>query len=239
MIAASRHGFPVGEECGTPVSMKGREAQVAGLNEFARKQKEDSRRRLVEAAERVFNRAGYIAPSVDDIAQEAGVSRQTFYRHYDGKLAIAMEFFERHNDISLPLWLKIGDLDYADPAVVTGWITELFDFNEARRLSLRTFVEMGTQEPEFLDRIKELIPAIVDRLGDTIPALAATRGPDPAARRRWVDAWLFFYHLREQCSMNASGFMSTDRDHVIAAFADGFLDMLNPESLPRRRTPKP
>src|ERR1700733_8411612 len=70
--------------------MKGREAQVAGLNEFARQQKEDSRRRLVEAAERVFDRAGYIATSVDDIAQEAGVSRQTFYRHYDGKLAIAM-----------------------------------------------------------------------------------------------------------------------------------------------------
>src|ERR1700758_1712804 len=99
--------------------MKGREAQVAGLNEFARQQKEESRRRLIEAAERVFNRAGYIAPSVDDIAQEAGVSRQTFYRHYDGKLAIAMEFFERHNDVSLPLWLRIGDLDHTNHATVS------------------------------------------------------------------------------------------------------------------------
>src|ERR1700756_3457450 len=98
--------------------MKGREAQVAGLNEFARQQKEESRRRLIEAAERVFCRAGYIAPSVDDIAQEAGVSRQTFYRHYDSKLAIAMEFYERQIAISTPLWLKIGDLDYTDPAVV-------------------------------------------------------------------------------------------------------------------------
>ena len=213
--------------------MKGREAQVAGLNQFARQQKEDSRRRLVEAAERVFNRAGYIAPSVDDIAQEAGVSRQTFYRHYDGKLAIAMEFFERHNDVSLPLWLKIGDLDYADPAVVIAWITELFDFNEARRLSLRTFVEMGTQEPEFVDRIKALMPLIIDTLGEKIPALAAARGTGPTARRRWVDAWLFFYHLREQCSMNATGFMSTNRGHVIDAFTDGFLALLNPEPYPR------
>jgi AcrR family transcriptional regulator len=206
--------------------MKGREAQVAGLNEFARQQKEDSRRRLVEAAERVFDRAGYIATSVDDIAQEAGVSRQTFYRHYDGKLAIAMEYFERLNDVSLPLWLKIGELDFTDRAVVTGWITQLFDFNETRRLALRTFVEMGVVEPRFLDRIKVLIPAIVDRLGDTIPALAATRGPEPAARRHWVNAWLFFYHLREQCSMNATGFMATDRGHVIAAFTDSFLDLL-------------
>ena len=217
--------------------MKGREAQVAGLNEFARQQKEESRRRLVEAAERVFNRAGYIATSVDDIAQEAGVSRQTFYRHYDGKLAIAMEYFERQNDVSLPLWLQIGDLDYADPAVVVGWITMLFNFNEARRLSLRTFVEMGVVEPRFLDRVKELIPFTIDRLGDKIPAFAAARGMGRTARRRWVNAWLFFYHLREQCSMNATGFMSTDRRHVIDAFADGFLDLLGPEPSPRRRSP--
>src|ERR1700751_4107846 len=109
------------------MKMNGRSAQIAGLSEFAGVQKEESRRRLIEAAERVFNRAGYIAPSVDDIAQEAGISRQTFYRHYDGKLAIAMEYFERQNDISLPIWLKIGDLDYTNPAVVIAWITELFD----------------------------------------------------------------------------------------------------------------
>jgi len=208
--------------------MKGREAQVAGLNEFARQQKEESRRKLIEAAERVFNRAGYIAPSVDDIAQEAGVSRQTFYRHYDGKLAIAMEFFERHNDVSLPLWLKIGGLDYNDPAVAKAWITELFDFNAARNLSLRAFVEMGVAEPAFLDRIKALIPFIIDRLGEGIPALAATRGDDPAAQRRRVDAWLFFYHLREQCGMSATGFMPADRAYVIDAFTDGFLDLVKP-----------
>src|SRR6201994_413865 len=161
--------------------MKGREAQIAGLNEFARQQKEESRRRLIEAAERVVNCARYIAPSGDDIAQEAGVSRQTFYRHYDGKLAIAMEYFERQNDVSLPLWLKIGDLDYTDPAVVIAWITELFDFNEARRLSLRTFVEMGISEAAFVDRIKELIPFIVETLGDRIPAFAAARGKGPTA----------------------------------------------------------
>ena len=215
--------------------MKGREAQVAGLNQFARLQKEESRRRLIEAAERVFCRQGYIATSVDDIAQEAGVSRQTFYRHYDSKLAIAMEFFERQNDVSLPLWLQIGDEDFADPAAVYRWITALFDFNEARRLSLRAFVEMGAVEPHFVDRVKDLVPTIIERLGEKIPALAAARGKGPTARRRWVNAWLFFYHLREQCSLYASGFMTTDRTHVIDAFTDGFLDLLEPIPSPRLR----
>jgi hypothetical protein len=89
-------------------------------------------------------------------------------------------------------------------------------------------------EPAFLDRIKVLILHIIDTLGDKIPALAATRGQDPATRRRWVDAWLFFYHLREQCSMNATGFMSTDRAHVIDAFTDGFLALT---ARPGRITP--
>jgi len=217
------------------MKMKVPNAQIAGLNAFARLQKEDSRRRLIEAAERVFSRSGYLAPSVDDIAQEAGVSRQTFYRHYDGKLAIAMEYFERENDVSLPLWLRIGEEDFADPEVVSAWITMLFDFNEAKRQSLRTFIEMGTVEPKFIDRVKELFPTIIERLGDKIPAFAAARGKGPTARRRWVNAWLFFYHLREQCSMNASGFMATDRRHVIDAFVDGFLDLLQPNPSPRRR----
>jgi AcrR family transcriptional regulator len=77
------------------MTAKSRKAQLAGLSEFTRTRKEASRRRLLEAARRVFNRYGYLAPSVDDIAQEAGVSRQTFYRHFDGKLAIAMEYFDR------------------------------------------------------------------------------------------------------------------------------------------------
>jgi AcrR family transcriptional regulator len=214
-----------------------RKAQIAGLTEFARSQREESRRRLIEAAERVFNRAGYIAPSVDDIAQEAGVSRQTFYRHFDGKLAIAMGYFERQNSISMPLWLKIGKQDYTDPAVVSAWIKTLFDYCGANRNSLRTFVEMGTVEPRFVNRAKELVPAIIDGLGETIPAFAAARGKTLVARRQWIDAWLFLYHLREQCSMNATGFMDKDRRIVIAAFTQGFLDLFEPKDplRPRRR----
>jgi AcrR family transcriptional regulator len=212
-----------------------RSAQLAGINEFARQQKEESRRRLIEAAERVFNRLGYIAPTVDDIAQEAGVSRQTFYRHFDGKVAIAMEYFERHNAKSMPLWLKIAEQDYTNPTVVSKWITMLFDYNEAHRQSLRAFVEMGTVEPAFVERFKRLVPTIIDQLGKKVPVFAAARGKTLAARRQWIDTWLFFYHLREQCSMNATGFMDKDRPIVIAAFTQGFLDLFDIKDAPRAR----
>lgn len=212
-----------------------RNAQIAGINEFARLQKEESRRRLIEAAERVFNRFGYIEPTVDDIAQEAGVSRQTFYRHFDGKLAIAMDYFEHHNAVSTPLWLKIAEQDYTNPVIVSRWITMLFDHAEQHRRSMRAFVEMAAVEPAFIDRVKQLVPMIIDRLGDTIPVFAAARGRTLAARRQWIDSWLYFYHLREQCSMNATGFMDKDRPIIIAAFTQGFLDLFDIKDAPRAR----
>ena len=215
--------------------MKGLKAQVAGLNEFTRQQKEDSRQRLLAAAERTFCRDGYIDTSVDDIIREAGVSRPTFYRHFDSKIAVAMELYDRHTKVSLAGWLQIGDQNYADPATVLAWITMLFDFAESKRETYRIFVEMGSVEPRFVDRVKVIVPTIIEQLGERIPAFAEARGQEPIARRRWINAWLFFHHLREQCNMNAIGFMSMERHHVIDAFTDGFLDLLHPEPSPRRR----
>jgi AcrR family transcriptional regulator len=205
------------------MTAKRRKAQIAGLSEFTRMQKEASRRRLLEAARRVFSRYGYLAPSVDDIAQEAGVSRQTFYRHFDGKLAVAMEYFDRQNEVALPLWTRIAHEDFNDPKVVTAWITALFDHFEANRNTLRTFMEMGVVESQFLRRVKELVPEIIERLGEGIPGFAAARGTGPTARKRWMDAWLLLWQLREQCNLNATGFMTKDRSLVIEAITTAFL----------------
>jgi AcrR family transcriptional regulator len=209
------------------MTAKSRKAQIAGLSEFTRTRKEASRRRLLEAARRVFNRYGYLAPSVDDIAQEAGVSRQTFYRHFDGKLAIAMEYFDRQNEFALPLWTRIAHENFTDPMVVSAWITALFDHFEGNRNTLRTFMEMGVVESQFLRRVKELVPEIVERLGDGIPGFAAARGVGPAARKRWTEAWLLLWQLREQCSLNATGFMTKERHLVIEVFTAAFLRIAN------------
>jgi AcrR family transcriptional regulator len=45
--------------------------------------KKDQRRALLLAATAVFARVGYAAASVEDVVQEAGISRRTFYEHFD------------------------------------------------------------------------------------------------------------------------------------------------------------
>jgi AcrR family transcriptional regulator len=49
---------------------------------------ERNRAALVGAARRVFERDGYVAARITDIADEAGVAHGSFYSHFDGKPAI-------------------------------------------------------------------------------------------------------------------------------------------------------
>lgn len=54
-------------------------------SERARKQREERREQILEAALRVFAKKGYHAASVSDIVQEAAVARGTFYLYFPSK----------------------------------------------------------------------------------------------------------------------------------------------------------
>src|SRR5215831_15472149 len=48
-------------------------------------QREDTRRRIFQAAVEIFSRDGYAAARIDDIAEAAGVSHGAFYFHFATK----------------------------------------------------------------------------------------------------------------------------------------------------------
>ena len=47
--------------------------------------KENTRRRIVESARRLFNRHGFSGVSIDEIMADAGLTRGGFYNHFDTK----------------------------------------------------------------------------------------------------------------------------------------------------------
>lgn len=55
---------------------------------------EETRARILDAAVRRFAIAGYDAASVDDICNEAGVSKGAFYHHYPTKQAIFLALMQ-------------------------------------------------------------------------------------------------------------------------------------------------
>src|SRR3954451_13431727 len=52
------------------------------------------RRRLNEAAAAVFARMGYADATAEAIAREAGMSKATFYEHFDNKEACILSLFD-------------------------------------------------------------------------------------------------------------------------------------------------
>jgi AcrR family transcriptional regulator len=62
---------------------------ISGVSRDA--QREQTRRRLYEAALAIFRRDGVVACRIDDIAKAAGVSRGTFYFHFPTKEDVLLE----------------------------------------------------------------------------------------------------------------------------------------------------
>ncbi|SAK93919.1 TetR family regulatory protein [Caballeronia catudaia] len=60
--------------------------------------KEQTRERLLDAAQRMFVRKGFAATSVDDISDEAGYTRGAFYSNFDSKSEVLIELLQRDGE---------------------------------------------------------------------------------------------------------------------------------------------
>ncbi|MBX6322592.1 MAG: TetR/AcrR family transcriptional regulator [Rhodospirillaceae bacterium] len=75
---------------------------------------EESRRRVLEAALGVFRTKGYTATTVDDLCAAAGVTKGSFFHHFDSKEAAALAAVAHWNEVTgelfatAPYW-KIDD----------------------------------------------------------------------------------------------------------------------------------
>jgi AcrR family transcriptional regulator len=60
---------------------------------------DQQRRRLFDAASRVFARAGYAEATAEAIAREAGMSKATFYEHFDNKEDCIIALFDQMDPV--------------------------------------------------------------------------------------------------------------------------------------------
>jgi TetR/AcrR family transcriptional repressor of nem operon len=68
----------------------------------------ETRRRIIQAAERVFTRRGYGETVVDDILAAAGISRGAFYHHFSGKEELFKALLEEHLNEGLRAFGALG-----------------------------------------------------------------------------------------------------------------------------------
>lgn len=191
---------------------------------MSRAQKEVSRRRLLDAGLRVLGRVGYLATTVDDIAREAGVSRQTFYRHFDGKLDIAVTLFQERQEAS-QFWSGLDRASIRDPQAVSRWLESVLAFQMAESGFGRALLEVGTVEPSFMPLFNDFVRKVLAELGARTAAFADLS--HPPADRRAVEAWLLIYQIFEQLSSLALGAAIIERRLLLDTIAHGFVAFVN------------
>ncbi|HVV21864.1 MAG TPA: TetR/AcrR family transcriptional regulator [Pseudonocardiaceae bacterium] len=133
----------------------------------------ERRRALINAASRAFARNGFAATSLEDVAAEAGVARDTIYRNFDTKADLYRAAIQ---DIRHRLAEAVGEHGIEQNAV-----DAVIQVARENPDGYRLLFHHAAREPEFRDMVdqrRELMAATAEeRFRDAIPD-----GP----RRQWA-----------------------------------------------------
>jgi AcrR family transcriptional regulator len=151
----------------------------------------DRRDQLLGAATRAFARDGFEATSLDDVAEEAGISKVLLYRHFDSKADLYRAVLDRS--------LKLLEASVGTDRFTTESIGALVRAAAEDPDGFRLLFHHAAREPEFradMDRLRAGSVAIARRqLAELIPdrpwaKWAAQLAPTVAvdAVIAWLDA---------------------------------------------------
>lgn len=165
-----------------------------------------TRERILDAAERLVERNGFAATTVDRVLEEAGSSKGAFFHHFDSKRALARALVERYVDADLGL-LRAGLQACAD-------VPDPVD----RVLAFLRHYERWADELVSADSACLYIAVLTERdlLDD------ATAG----AVRRAIETWRAeFATLLRPALAQARADVDADElaDHLFATFEGGYL----------------
>jgi AcrR family transcriptional regulator len=131
--------------------------------------KAQTRERLLDAAQTVFARRGFVAASLDEVAEEAGLTKGAVYSNFDSKEDLFQAVLDdRYNDRTM----RIADLVDAtasfDEQAAEGARMLLDYFEEERIMTLLTleYEAYAIRNPEFASKARahgrELRRAVAD-----------------------------------------------------------------------------
>jgi TetR/AcrR family transcriptional repressor of nem operon len=150
-----------------------------------------TRARLLDAAERLFERNGFAGTSVDQIIEESQSSKGAFFHHFESKRALAHSLLVRYVDADLAL-LQAG-LEHADGE--TDPVERLLAFlgfyenwsgdltAESACLYLPMVTERDTLDEQTAGEVERAIvgwrTSVASLIRDAYVAASMTNGPEP------------------------------------------------------------
>lgn len=130
------------------------------------------RAEILEAMARLLNKGRLHEFSVENIAQEAGVSRPTFYSYFASKLEVVLELYEvaaaeMHSAIN-PIWNRPPDFSPAD-AFAQG-MHDLAAAWVPRRAVFQASFELRYVDPDMMAASERTIAYFADAIGAQLDA---------------------------------------------------------------------
>jgi AcrR family transcriptional regulator len=133
----------------------------------------DTKSKLIDAATREFKAHGYAGTDTNRIAARAGFAPQTFYRHFQDKLAIFLAVYRLWEDeeakvVGALVEMRAGAMALAD-AIVAHHRAYLLFRRSLRALSVET---MAVREARAQSRLRQMRNTIALTRSGSIEALA-------------------------------------------------------------------
>ena len=112
-----------------------------------------TKNQLIETAMTLFLQRGYVATTIENIADAAGVSRASFYTYFSSKREIMIVAGHDCRAASWRLFEEFGEVDANDalPGVRT-WVAKYFKFLEKNGGYLLMWQQAALQDPELRQR---------------------------------------------------------------------------------------
>jgi AcrR family transcriptional regulator len=160
-------------------------------------QKQETRDRLLRAAEQVFSKGSYAATAVEDIITQAGASRTSFYRHFDSKWAIASALCGEVMPGVWELWKELATLQDPREAAIAAWLRRRLGLYNQHRTMFSIMREAVAIEPAGAAAVTRTHDEVIQVLATGIRAFKNTLARSPAAHKGHIEACLLLMQLDE------------------------------------------
>ncbi|HBV03882.1 MAG TPA: TetR family transcriptional regulator [Staphylococcus sp.] len=112
--------------------------------------KEDTRKQILEIADKLFEENGYDKTSMDKIAKESGVSRRTLFRYFESKSEI---LFLSNNDLLKNTLDEFLDGSYTLESITQKLINVLENASHEDKVNYMESMKRLKTEPDFQSQI--------------------------------------------------------------------------------------
>ena len=149
------------------------------------------RERLIAAAIELFYRRGFGAVGIDQIIEAAGVTKSTFYKHFEGKDDLMVAAVQRRDEWESQAWSRaVNKLAGDDPVkqLLAMWDVMDLWFNDPDFLGCM-FVNAAAEFPNPHDPVHKAAAAYKKRARDHWRDLAKLAGADKTAAETFADCF--------------------------------------------------